>query len=489
MLSEYILKKEELRKKMPGLLGPTNPVPGYDATPVRVTTPQAGDTTVENIINPEQVTRPDNRPERQDTGDAANAARYDSGFVTFLQRLRGSAALPDSFMRVLGQATQVSSGIRAGFAGELAEFLEFVSMDENELAGFLQNQLQSGSRYGGALFEVLRQTLAQSPSEITRGDILQFLRRYSDFTSTDHIESGILRTTEDMADALPSPWSGRLSEILSKLQNGVAAGDREGNLKLLKEDVVPLLARYVGETHDHGRARGLLSTLMLNMTRYENGSEKSLVQSLRTLAGRGVLPEEMENLSDKELLRLLKETEYNKASANNTFANKLSELTGRALRGEAGVSTQETFQSIMQAVLINESVYMPLTHIMLPVNWNGELMFSELWVDTDADRRTRHGDMSADPTLRILIKMDIKSLGAFDVLINSRKEEGVSLSVACPQSVAERSEEISEALSGILQRNGLKTAAVRVGAMSRPLTVSEVFPKIFEGVNGLNVSV
>ncbi len=472
--------------EMPGLLGPTNPVPGYEPTPVRVTTPPPGDTTVQNIVDPNRVVRPDNRPERQDTGDAANAARYESNFMTFLQRLRGAGELPSTFMRVMGEATQVTSGIRSGFAEAMSGFLEFLSMDEEQLLSFLRNQLESGSRFGGALFEVLRSAF-KSSSELTKSDILQFLRRFSDFSSTEHLEGKLLGTVEEMSDSLPSPWSGMLSQLLAELQNGVAAGDRAGNLKLLREQLFPTLAKYVSMTHDHGRARSLLSMLTLDMARYENGSEKGLLQSLRHLAANGVLPRELGELGDNELMRLLKDTDFTRAASSNSFADTLAELTGRALRGEGGASAQEAFQNILTALLINESVYMPVNHVMLPLNWNGNLMFSELWVDPDAERDSRGG--GGEPVLRVLIKMDIQSLGAFDVLIDSRRDTGVSLSVACPQELAQFTDQFKTALGDILAADGLKVAQVEVGAMARPVAVSDVFPKIFGGASGVNVRV
>jgi len=473
---------------MPALLGPTNPVPGYEPQPVKITTPAPGDTNVQNIVDPNRVVRPDQRTDRQDTGDAANAARYESNFMTFVQRLRNAQNLPETFLRMLqGQGLEVTSGIRSGFAGEMAQFLEFLKMDESQLLAFLQGQGQSGARFGGALFSILRNAYANTQSDLLRTDILQFLRRFSDYTSTDHLEGKILRSVSDMTESLPSQWANQVSDILAKLQNGVAAGDRAGNLKLLREELFPLISRYVSLTHDHGRARGLLSMLTLDVARYENGSEKELLQAMRRLASSGVLPGELSPLSDKELLKLLRETNFLKAS--DPFADQLAKLASRALQGQAGPETQEMFHNIMASILINESVYMPLSHTLLPLDWNGKRMFSEMWVDPDADSDPRRSASGGGGTMRILIKMDIESLGAFDLLIHSSRQDGVSLSLACPQAVAAFSDQVSQTIHSILSRNGLKVGEVSVAEMKRPVTVSEVFPKLFERMNGVNVKI
>ena len=472
---------------MPELLGPTNPVPGYDPTPPKIQPPTPGDTSIQNIVDTSRVVRPDARNDQRDGGDATTAARYDSNFMTFLQRLRSAQSLPETFMRVLQWQSMVSSGIQSGFASEMSQFLEFLRMDEAELLQFLQNQLQSSSRFSGALFDMLRSAYSGTQSGLLRSDILQFLRRYSDFSSTGHLEGKILRTLEEMTLSLPSKWGNQVKDILARLQNGVSAGDRAGNLALLREQLFTLLSRYVSLTHDHGRARGLLSMLTLDVARYENGSEAGLLQSLRHLASNGVLPKELAELSDDELLKILRDTDYFKAAQNNSFADRLASLTHQALQGQGGASAQEAFHNILAALLINESVYMPIQHLMLPLDWNGKMMFSELWVDPDAERGTRETS-NGTGTLRILLKMDVESLGAFDVLINSRREN-VSLYVACPKTVAAYTGEMTQALGGILTRNGLTVDQVSVQEMKRPLTVSEVFPKLLERMGGVNVKV
>ncbi|MBR0312468.1 MAG: hypothetical protein IJQ98_08765 [Oscillospiraceae bacterium] len=478
---------------MPDLLGATNPVPNYDTSSARVTPPTpGGDTNIQNVVDPNRVVRPDGQEGQQGSGDATNsfAARFESNFMTFVQRLRGAQDLPQVFLQVLqGQIVEVSSGIRSGFASEMAQFLEFIRMDESELANFLENQMQSGSRFTGALFALLRGAYNDpATSEMTKNDILLFLRRFADYTSTEHIEANILRMTDEMTEALPGKWAQQLTDVLAQLENSIDAGDREGSLKLLREQVFSLVSKYVSATHDRGLARNLLSAMTLDVARYENGNEDAMLEALRHLASSNVLPRELAELSNPELLRVLREADFFKATQSNTFAERMAKATHRALSGEAGVDMQEAFHHIMNSVLINESVYMPLQHYMLPMNWNGKLAFSEMWVDPDAERSARKPKEAAAPVQRVLIKMDIESVGAFDLLIQNRSE-GVSLLVTCPKSVAEHSPQITQSLRDIIARNGLGVEQVQVVEQRRALTVSEVFPQLFERMSGVNVKI
>ena len=88
--------------------------------------------------------------------------------------------------------------------------------------------------------------------------------------------------------------------------------------------------------------------------------------------------------------------------------------------------------------------------------------------------------------MRILFKIDVQSLGLFDVILTSRDRE-VDISIACPGKAAPFSRKIEQSVSQILVQNGLTPTGVSVRKMERPVSLTEVFPKIFEGKNSVNV--
>ncbi|WP_322172751.1 hypothetical protein [Acutalibacter caecimuris] len=475
---------------MPEILRPTNPVPGYDNANARnqPINPQDPNRNIQNVVDPNRVTRGDQRSDQQQAGDASvsHRVRYESNFLTFLQRLANAPDTASAFLRLLqGQGLQVSSGITPGLAAELQGFLDMLNMDEAQLAKFLQNQLQSGLRFGGALFSALRDAYNSSGSEMFRTEILQFLRQYSDWSSTSHLQSRMMRTLQDMTRSLPSHWANQLTEMLGRMENSVAAGDRQGGLDILRGQVFPLISDYVRRTHDHGMARNLLSLLTLDMVRYENGDEKSLIQAFRHLGNYNIFKGDLSSLSDGDVLRLLGDTEFARASRADSFAERFAQLAQRSLRGEGGTAAQEIFRNLLSSILINESVYMPLQHLLLPFQWDDRAVFAEMWVDPDA----QHSGGREEPAPRLLIKMDIEGLGMFDLLIDGSGGH-TSLQVSCPRQVAAFSGDISRDLSDILQRNGLSPGDIRVSAMRQPMNISDAFPTLFQEVkSGVDVKV
>ena len=150
---------------MPNITSVTNPVPGQEGNTYRSPiTPN--DTQIQNIPDPTRVGRADARSDRQDTANMDVGRRYDSYFQTFLQALRSSGSITETAARFLiaHSGTLVLSGLSDGIAQELAQFMQMLSVGPEELLSLLQNQLSSGARFSGKLFDALRDVLQHSPS-------------------------------------------------------------------------------------------------------------------------------------------------------------------------------------------------------------------------------------------------------------------------------------------------------------------------------------
>ena len=479
---------------MPSLLGVTNPVPGQDTTNINRQLPvnPSADNRVQNAPQLDRVSRPDNRTEQRDSGDSTGpggALRYDSNFQTFLQKLRGTPGLAQTLARTLAEFRSiVSSGMDEGIAGEMGQLLAMIPVDEDGLLQFLTQQLADSARFSGPLFTLLREAYSQSQTQNIKTDILQFLKRYGDFTSTEHIEGNLLRLLGQLGKAIPGSYSRPLANMSQQLQALFQNGDRAGALKLLQGTILSHLAKYTETTHDMGLSRSLISQFALEISRYENGSEENLMQAFNQLLGHESLKARLGHLNAAALLGSIKNSNFTRAATENQFANQFARAVDMALRGSGGAETQEAFRQIIQAMLINESVYMPLNHIILPMEWNGKLMFSELWVDPDTEDNMHKGRSKRENTMRFLFKVDIQGLGFFDIVMGTRGKD-VEMLISCPATVAPFSQIIEGELSRILTENGLRPNGIQVTKMERPLTLSAVFPKIYEGENSVNVKI
>ena len=478
---------------MADLLGATNRVPGYESINNNRThplPPNPSDPQIRNIVDPSRVVRPDGRTDQQGANDPmqSDVLRYDSNLQTFFQQLQNAPDLPQVLSQALTwiRGSVTTPGLTAGIAQEMATLLEMLKMDEDSLLKFFKNQLQGESRFSGPLFNLLRQAYQKMSGESAKRAILMFAKRYGDFSATKHIAGNMTRQLRQISDYLPASWRGQLAELLAQLENGLEAGDRQGNLNLLQNQILPYLGSYVERTHDLGKVRDLIGMFMLEMTRYENGSEEGLLSAFRQLSGYGELLTGLNQLDDDALMRLMKTTPYEQASQNDGLAEQLTKAAETALRGDLGPEAREAFSEIVRSFLINESVYMPVNHMMIPVDWNGKMSYSEVWVDPDAEQS--NGGEQERGRIQFLFKVDIQSLGALEMTLGAMKEQ-VDLRVMGPDAVAANAARISQDLATILSDHGLNGRDIKVSKLERPLGLKEVFPNLFEGKRSINVKV
>ena len=231
---------------MADLLGATNPVPGYDGASQNRShsaLPQVQDPRVQNVPDLSRVSRADGRTEQQGAGNHLDAGRlrYDSNLQTFLQQLRDAPDLAAVLAKtVVWMRGLVSApGLSEGIAQEMAQLLEMLRMDQEGFQRFFLNQMQAGNRFSGPLFSLLRQAYQNMPSEGMREAILNFAKRYGDFSAEQHLAENMTLRLKQMADYLPKSWRGQLMELTARLENGLQAGSRTGNLKLLQGEIIP----------------------------------------------------------------------------------------------------------------------------------------------------------------------------------------------------------------------------------------------------------
>lgn len=476
---------------MADILGATNPVPGYDKSVTNRNVPVSSENNarLQNVPDTTRISRADGRTERQgnELQNGGNI-RYDSSFQTFVQRLRETPDLATTLKTILsGSAgTVVLSGMKEGVATEMAQLLQMMQMDEKQLLNFLTGQAKLGSRFTGPLFTVLRSAFARTSSEMVQTQILQFLKTYANYSSAGHTERSILQNLRQMADAMPASWAENLRQMLAQLENTFASGDRQGGIQLLQRNIFPHMSSYVEQTHDMGLPRQLLTMLSLDLARYENGTEQRLLEDFHQLRGYAGLKDTLGGIDDQALLSIL-QRDGNGTQSAARFADALVSAANHALRGSAGPEMQQNFQNLLASLLINESVYMPLNHYLLPLQWEDRMLFSELWVDPDADSEAGGGS-TGEKSRRFLLKIDVQELGLFDVVLSSRRDD-VELLVAYPEKVAPFADQIQKAVTQILVQNALTPVKVEVRKMERPVTLTEVFPKIFERRDGVNVKV
>ena len=473
---------------MSNILRVTTPLPGYESNNVKNNTQNPAEKTqIQNPVDPSRVVRPDGRTDANSQREAQLGMSYESNFGTFVQLLRDTPPLSDTMSKLMfgGMANLVEAGISENTAEDIASFFQLLKMTDAELVAFLKNQTAASVRFQGPFFALMREALTSAPTVEQRAAILAFLKRYTDMSSGKHLMENMKNTLDEIKKYMFHDQREQLEQLTKGLGHR-GPQDTGQNTARLQQDIIPFLAKYIAQTRNMGHLRDLTTQLTYIAARYENGDLDQLIQDFKNLLKFPSFQKTFEGMDEAQLRELLMRMNFDKAAGKTAWADKFLNIVECGIRGDAGLENRQVFENVVNALLLNESVYMPVLHLMLPIELNGQLMFSELWIDPDEENSG-----STDPkerTSKLLIKFDIKDVGFFDLLMVYEKDN-VSMRLFYPERLSSFEPEIKKGMNEILERNGFNCEYLGVEKASGSIPVSGVFPKIYERKNSVNVTI
>jgi hypothetical protein len=372
---------------MSNILKVTTPVVGYDNNTVnnkQTPAQQAQDLSIKNQVDTGRVVRADGRTDAD--GQQGKGIAYESNFGNFVQSLRELPNLQEIMTKMLfgGMANMVESGIGKGTAADIQALLQMLEMTPEQLNGFLKDSMAGANRLQGPLFDVLRQIMNETGTVELKAGILDMLKKYNDMSSGKHILESIKDNLAEIEARMFKNNRQELQQLASRLRP-YSMENNEINTQILKEQIIPYLGKYISQTKDLGRIRDLISLLALNTSRLENGNVDKVSQSFQRLLDFPGFSKYFQGMTSAQFKDMLMNVDYEKAAGKMDWIDKFLNIMEAGVRGEAGVENKDAFMSIMRSMMINESVYMPVMHVMLPVILDGVPMYSELWVDPDEE--------------------------------------------------------------------------------------------------------
>lgn len=453
---------------------------------IKPQSPQTPGLNISGIVDPSKVVRPDgkNVPDNSTKQDGAHLA---SNFDSFFQALKNVPNLSETFTELLFSKliNVVNSGIDKGFAQEISQFMQLLKMTESELLTFVESQLQTSVKFGGPVFDALRQILSHTKNEDLKNSILEFIKIFDNASGANHTMKNIMANLEQILQKMPASKREKLQQMIGDLSTASSQGANTKNLEILKKNIIPFLSGYIGDTKDFGAIRDVIARLTLNIVSYENGTTEKLLNSLQRLLKDPTVAKQFADISAKEIEAILTNAKFKDANTRmiDSFLNVLS----RGIKGDTGdPANKEFFEDILKSILLNKSVYMPLQHAIIPADINGNMFFSEMWIDPDANDNAKNG--GDEPAAKLLIKFDIQNVGFFEMVILCQKSK-IDMLFFYPQGFDGKSAEIKKAITHIMEKNGLSCGNIAVDRSVAPLVVSDVFPKIYERKDTINVKV
>ncbi|MHC1724173.1 MAG: hypothetical protein AB9836_13320 [Aminipila sp.] len=472
---------------MADILRVATPLTGQDAASrIRPSSQEPANSNINNVINPNRVPGNDSKGLYNDQETNKFSPNLKSNFDSFLQKLANTPGMSMEAAKLFftRYGSIVNSGMGEGIAAEMGKYLEMMKVNDTELLALLKGMQNSSVKFTGDFFDILRDLISnKNISTDAKSLILDFLKRYDAITANSHSLENIMSNLNNIADRMMKAPAEQLRELVSTLDTTAGKGNVAENLANMRENIIPFLAKYISQTKDYGSVRDNISLFILNFTRYELGSKEAFSDALNSLLG---IPDVASKVSNSMVAELV---DGIFADLQGTHAKALQDqlvsVLTKGLDGQAGYQNTQVFQNILQSALLNESVYMPLLHMMLPADYNGRQMFSEIWVDPDSSEKN---DKESGTAVKLFVKFDIKDLGFFEMIMLIQNSK-VDMQLFYPESLEPMKSQIKDGIFTIVERNDLKFRSYMAEKCVQPKPISEVFRKLFEGRNMVNVTV
>ena len=472
---------------MSNILKVTTPVTGYDNTVNKQgQTQQPDNLSIKNPVTPDKVSRPDGRQQAGNEQTGNQGVTHESNFGNFVQSLRELPLLRELMNKMIftGMGNLVEAGVGKGTAADIEALFQMLEMSPDEVTSFLKSQMNGANRMQGPLFDLMRQVMGQAETVELKQGILDFLKKYNDMSSGKHLMQNIKGNLEDIQGYMFRNDRETLQMLAGKLQAHSMKAN-PANTQILKEEIIPFLGKYVSDTRDMGKIRDLISLLAFNTSRYESGNVDNVAQAFQRLLSFPAFQKKLPDMTADQFRDMLMNVDFEKAAGKTEWTDKLLNIIDSGIKGEAGAVNKEAFLNIMNGLLINESVYMPVMHVMLPMILNGVPVFSEIWVDPDEDSGNPG---SREKGVKLLIKFDMKDVGFFDMMMYYEKGK-MDMLIHYPDHLSEHESEIRKGIMEIMEKNNMAVEYLAVEPGRESIPVSAAFPKIFERRNSINVTI
>lgn len=481
---------------MSNVLKVTTPGSGFDNGSIKNNPqPNRSEIQIQNPVDPSRVTRSDNRPDPSHDQGGNLEFHYKSNFNAFVQLMRNAPQLLDQLGDLLFAGFGGADGVMEAF-GEaspafqeaLLELMELAKLLPGDMPASIKEQVSSASRFQGGLFTLLRHAANSTDSPTVKADILNFIRHYNKMSSSPHLLARIRTTLDAIKGQMYQNGRQQLDETLKDMNWDAKPGEIWQNASILKEQTLPYLSAYISSTRDMGQIRSDISWLSVLISHYEKGSMEEVVRLFDKMSVYPDVKRFLGSLSDEQLKEALRNMDFETEAGKTGWTEKFSALLKEGASGGAGLERRAAFLDMIHSLVLNESVHLPLLHLLFPMNLDGRVMTTEMWIDPDQEGGRQGADGQREPVQKLFIKFDIRNLGLFDLVLIRRDQE-LSIQLRYPDRLGSFEEEIRNELNQIMGRNGYRVNQVVLEKGKEPLNVLEVFPEIYERKRSVNVRV
>lgn len=443
-----------------------------------------------DVIDPTKVTKAAKQDPSNKSGQNLYNYNPDSVFEKFVKSLQNSPVLSEGARKLLLNKQFINYNIKTdSVLNTLFEsFLKSIEMNDVEILNFLKFQQETYTKFHGEFFDILRNLASRFPNnkdfKIT---LRNFLRSYDCFVSVEETSKSINSALRNIERNLPEILKKPFNEMTVKLILDNSKG-LDLNLEILKDEILPFIGRYISKMNDFGPVRDYVSVLVHNMVRLEAATKDNFSNNLETLLEYIRYNFDIDDEGMEAIKLSLVDTYEASSNIKNTSMDSFLKLLESGVKDSENLVSKGLMEEMAESLLFNQNVHIPLTHMFLPLNYNGMYMFSELWIGKEYEESSDKKKSEYSQVYKIFLTFDIQNLGYFETTL-ILKEQKLALDIYVPSNLSNNIEKIKADISNLLSNHNLKLSNISVRESVKKRKFNEVFTNIVERKSGVDVTI
>lgn len=444
-----------------------------------------------DVIDATKVLKPS---KQEGSNSSQNGLSYnsDSVFEKFIQALQSSPVMSEGGKKLLLNNQFINHNIKNDpiLSALFDNFIKNIEMDEKEVLSFLKFQQNSYTKFHGEFFNSLRSLLNKnSNNDDFKVIVRNFLKSYDCFVSVDETYNSISSTLKNIYNNLPQVLKEPFNDIVDKMILDNYTNSSDLNLGLLRNEILPFVGRYIAKMNDFGPIRDYVSVLVHNIVRLESSSKENFSTDLDNLFDFLKFNLNIDNDALQNIKMSLINNYETTTNVKNESIDSFFKLIESGIKESENKVNKGVMEDITESLLFSQNVQIPLTHMFLPLNYNGMFMFSELWVSKDyenSDDKKRKNEPKE--VYKVFITFDIQNIGYFETILVF-KDSKLSLEINVPSSFKNYSKLIKSDISKILNKKSIQVSDIYINECVKRRRFNEVFNNLSERKNGVDVIV
>lgn len=422
-----------------------------------------------NILDPTRVIRTHNQSELLQQNNTFLGGEA----PTVLMSLLKDPAVAISYLRSIDTMEEIFKLLPANnrtVTQEIEQMFHALLLPSDEVAKELFAQESESTIFKGALFDFLRNVSAENSGRANvQVSIANLLKAINAYSNKGDIMDAVANSLEYLGETVSA--SKQLSAKINTLVEAFRQKGAEDSFPALKGEVLGLAKSLSESILMSPKMSKILSITIYNLSRY-NESDEFLGESVFRLRQFLSEPDQktFTNLIKDYIAKLA--TGTREGAEHSKVMDNLTGLIMESAKSEKGSTSAEKTDAILHSLLSSPCNFTPLLHYIVPMSYEGQNAFSEIWINPEGES----GDTAPDGTkgTHILMVIDVEGAGKFEAEFFVHKNI-IDFALFCPNGLEDKYAELKDTIPRIIAKTEFKTGAVRVEPLARPRSLMEVF--------------